>query len=90
MAGGWGNHIMQDEPSFLVLDSSLVLITCSLLTIFHPGIYFPRMCKGGKSEKAAVDGDQTPVNNVIMTEERKETPGDSSDSNDGHAKSQKV
>ena len=20
MAGGWGNHIMQDEPSFIVLD----------------------------------------------------------------------
>jgi hypothetical protein len=20
MAGGWGNHIMQDEPSFIVLE----------------------------------------------------------------------
>ena len=20
MAGGWGNHIMQDEPSFVVLE----------------------------------------------------------------------
>ncbi|ATY62553.1 RTA1 domain [Cordyceps militaris] len=43
MAGGWGNHIMQDEPSFLVLDSSLVLLGSALLTIFHPGIYFPQM-----------------------------------------------
>ncbi|KAF5605250.1 phospholipid-translocating ATPase [Fusarium subglutinans] len=43
MAGGWGNHIMQDEPSFLVLDSSLVLITGFLLTAFHPGIFFPQM-----------------------------------------------
>ena len=43
MVGGWGNHIMQDEPSFLVLDSSLVLLGSALLTIFHPGIYFPQM-----------------------------------------------
>ncbi|KAH7248917.1 RTA1 like protein-domain-containing protein [Fusarium redolens] len=43
MAGGWGNHIMQDEPSFLVLDSSLVLVTGFLLTAFHPGIFFPQM-----------------------------------------------
>ncbi|OAA80144.1 RTA-like protein [Akanthomyces lecanii RCEF 1005] len=43
MAGGWGNHIMQDEPSFLVLDSSLVLVGSALLTIFHPGIFFPQM-----------------------------------------------
>lgn len=43
MAGGWGNHIMQDQPSFLVLDSSLVLVGSALLTIFHPGIFFPQM-----------------------------------------------
>ncbi|KAM0563401.1 hypothetical protein ACHAPJ_001122 [Fusarium lateritium] len=43
MAGGWGNHIMQDEPSFLVLDSSLVLVTGFLLTAFHPGLFFPQM-----------------------------------------------
>jgi hypothetical protein len=43
MAGGWGNKIMQDEPSFLVLDSSLVFVSTFLLTFFHPGIYFPHM-----------------------------------------------
>jgi hypothetical protein len=43
MAGGWGNHIMQDEPSFLVLDSTLVLVTGFCLTAFHPGIFFPQM-----------------------------------------------
>ncbi|KAF4461909.1 phospholipid-translocating ATPase [Fusarium albosuccineum] len=48
MAGGWGNHIMQDEPSFLVLDSSLVLITGFLLTAFHPGLFFPQMRTGIK------------------------------------------
>lgn len=46
MAGGWGNHIMQDEPSFLVLDGSLVLVTSVLLTVFHPGLLFPQMSTG--------------------------------------------
>lgn len=43
MAGGWGNRIMQDQPSFLVLDSSLILVATFLLVVFHPGIYFPHM-----------------------------------------------
>ncbi|KAH7127932.1 RTA1 like protein-domain-containing protein [Dactylonectria estremocensis] len=54
MAGGWGNHIMQDEPSFLVLDSTLVLVGSALLTIYHPGLFFPRMgnrASGGDLEK---------------------------------------
>ncbi|KYK59113.1 RTA1 domain protein [Drechmeria coniospora] len=51
MAGGWGNHIMQDQISFLILDSTLVLVAVSLLTIFHPGIFFPQMRNGGKGSK---------------------------------------
>ncbi|KAL7786323.1 RTA1 like domain-containing protein [Trichoderma ceciliae] len=43
MAGGWGNKIMQDEPSFLVLDSTFVFLSSFLLTFFHPGIFFPHM-----------------------------------------------
>ncbi|KAM0457494.1 hypothetical protein ACHAO4_003294 [Trichoderma viride] len=43
MAGGWGNRIMQDQPSFLVLDSSLIFVATFLLVVFHPGIYFPHM-----------------------------------------------
>lgn len=46
MAGGWGNEIMQDEVSFLVLDSSLMVVTVYLLTIFHPGLFFPQMANG--------------------------------------------
>ncbi|KAF9874600.1 RTA1 like protein [Colletotrichum karsti] len=48
MAGGWGNHIMQDEISFMILDSGLVLICVSLLTIFHPGVFFPQMANSRK------------------------------------------
>lgn len=51
MAGGWGNVIMQDEPSFAVLDSFMVLICVYLLSCFPPGIYFPQMAKGGKSSR---------------------------------------
>lgn len=43
MAGGWGNHIMQDQASFVVLDSFAMLITVSLLSCFAPTVFFPQM-----------------------------------------------
>ncbi|KAK3319117.1 RTA1 like protein-domain-containing protein [Apodospora peruviana] len=43
MAGGWGNHIMQDEPSFIVLEGFMILIPCLLLASFPAGILFPQM-----------------------------------------------
>lgn len=58
MAGGWGNHIMQDEPSFLVLDSTLVFVTGFLLTAFHPGLFFPQMSTGF-SKKSVTEAEMT-------------------------------
>lgn len=55
MAGGWGNHIMQDEISFLILDSTLILVATYLLTIFHPGLFFPQMRNGYR--KGGADDD---------------------------------
>lgn len=52
MAGGWGNEIMQDEPSFAVLDSFMMLICVYLLSCFPPGIFFPQMAGGSKSAPA--------------------------------------
>lgn len=52
MAGGWGNEIMQDEPSFAVLDSFMMLICVYLLSCFPPGIFFPQMAGGSKSSGA--------------------------------------
>lgn len=52
MAGGWGNEIMQDEPSFAVLDSFMMLICVYLLSCFPPGIFFPQMARGSKSAHA--------------------------------------
>ncbi|KAK0636647.1 RTA1 like protein-domain-containing protein [Bombardia bombarda] len=43
MAGGWGNKIMQDEPSFVVLEGFMVLVPCILLAAFPPGFLFPQM-----------------------------------------------
>lgn len=45
MAGGWGNPIMQDQVSFTILDSFLMLINVYLLACFPPGIFFPQMGK---------------------------------------------
>ncbi|KAI1804175.1 RTA1-domain-containing protein [Daldinia bambusicola] len=43
MAGGWGNKIMQDEPSFVVLEGFCIVIPVILLTVFPPGFLFPDM-----------------------------------------------
>jgi hypothetical protein len=34
---------MQDEPSFVVLESFMVLIASGVLAGFAPGIFFPQM-----------------------------------------------
>ncbi|KAK0625111.1 RTA1 like protein-domain-containing protein [Bombardia bombarda] len=62
MAGGWGNHIMQDEPSFVVLESFMVLIGSGLLAAFAPGVFFPQMgrlyAKKVAAEKGSEEGGQ--------------------------------
>ncbi|KAI1393992.1 RTA1-domain-containing protein [Hypoxylon trugodes] len=45
MAGGWGNPIMQDEPSFVVLEGFCIVIPVILLTFFPPGFLFPAMAQ---------------------------------------------
>lgn len=72
MAGGWGNHIMQDEASFMVLDAGLITVTCYLLTIFHPGIFFPEMANGsrrGVNEKSSANSSGTGTERSSMTQE---------------------
>ncbi|CRK16056.1 hypothetical protein BN1708_017456 [Verticillium longisporum] len=58
MAGGWGNHIMQDEISFMILDASLVLVAVSLLTAFHPGIFFPQMAGSRRAKGGAASPEE--------------------------------
>ncbi|KAL7807298.1 RTA1 like domain-containing protein [Trichoderma gracile] len=53
MAGGWGNKIMQDQASFLVLDSTLIFVASFLLTVFHPGIFFPAMRRDRQKARLA-------------------------------------
>lgn len=59
MAGGWGNYIMQDQPSFTVLDSFMMLICVYLLSCFPPGIFFSRMGRGSRASREK-DG-QAPI-----------------------------
>lgn len=40
---------MQDQPSFTVLDSFMMLICVYLLACFPPGIFFPQMARGKKA-----------------------------------------
>lgn len=68
MAGGWGNHIMQDEVSFMILDGGLVLICVTMLTAFHPGLFFPQMANARKAsigEKSEATTTSSPENTKI-------------------------
>ncbi|XXG94309.1 hypothetical protein Hte_000563 [Hypoxylon texense] len=70
MAGGWGNPIMQDEPSFVVLEGFCIVIPVFLLTAFPPGFLFPAMAqreaqrfrrkgrKGSEKVEPTVSGDE--------------------------------
>ena len=40
---GWGNKLMRKEVEFLLLDGMMIAIACVLLTVFHPGYFFPPM-----------------------------------------------
>ncbi|KAF3801371.1 Protoporphyrin uptake protein 1 [Colletotrichum gloeosporioides] len=41
MAGGWGNPLMRKEEEFIVLDGMMIAVACLLVSIAHPGIFFP-------------------------------------------------
>jgi hypothetical protein len=69
MAGGWGNHIMQDEASFMVLDTALMAVAVYLLTIFHPALYFPQMASAHRSKKEGVDASAGEEHTLAETSE---------------------
>ncbi|KAK3673999.1 hypothetical protein LTR78_006201 [Recurvomyces mirabilis] len=51
MAGGWGNPLMRNQAEFMVFDGTMIAIACTLMTIAHPGIFFPSI--GSHNRKAA-------------------------------------
>ncbi|EFX05844.1 rta1 domain protein [Grosmannia clavigera kw1407] len=61
MAGGWGNKIMQDQPSFIVLEGFMILIAVCLLAAFPPGFLFPQMAMGRKKRRAAAQENDAPI-----------------------------
>ncbi|KAK5113242.1 hypothetical protein LTR62_003578 [Meristemomyces frigidus] len=45
MAGGWGNPLMRNQAEFMVFDGGMIALACILMTIAHPGIFFPAIGK---------------------------------------------
>lgn len=43
MAGGWGNPVMRDQTSFIVLEGAFIAYATGVQTTFHPGFCFPQM-----------------------------------------------
>lgn len=52
MAGGWGNPLMRNEKEFLILDGMMIALASILMTIAHPGIFFPQI-SSRQSKKVA-------------------------------------
>ncbi|PVH73276.1 RTA1-domain-containing protein [Cadophora sp. DSE1049] len=55
LAQGWGGPLMQDEVTFLVLDGAMILFAAIVLTVFHPGIFFPQMASNSKERRERKD-----------------------------------
>ncbi|KAK3070461.1 hypothetical protein LTR53_010417 [Teratosphaeriaceae sp. CCFEE 6253] len=52
MAGGWGAPLMQKQAEFMILDGAMIAIAAILMTVAHPGIFFPQI--GSRNRKAAL------------------------------------
>ena len=72
MAGGWGGPIQRDEPSFLVLDGAMVLISMIALTVGHPGWAFKQLCKLPKSGSTAQTSVRIDTEKEAVTREGEE------------------
>lgn len=42
---GYGSDLQKNETLFLVLDGGMILFATTLLTVFHPAVYFPYMTR---------------------------------------------
>ncbi|KAF9699448.1 hypothetical protein EKO04_002093 [Ascochyta lentis] len=50
LSGGWRSELMRDEVEFIVLEGAMIVTAVAVLTVFHPGYFFPvlanaRPCK---------------------------------------------
>ncbi|KAK1093717.1 hypothetical protein LTR48_001784 [Friedmanniomyces endolithicus] len=52
MAGGWGAPLMRQQAEFMVLDGAMIATAAILMTVAHPGIFFPAI--GSRNRKAAL------------------------------------
>ncbi|KAF4997873.1 hypothetical protein FDECE_11955 [Fusarium decemcellulare] len=62
MRGGWGNKLMREEISFIILEGIMILIATLAQTIFHPGYFFPSLTDKG----LLIDGKVISISNGAM------------------------
>ncbi|KAJ3544017.1 hypothetical protein NM208_g3269 [Fusarium decemcellulare] len=64
MRGGWGNKLMKEEITFIILEGIMILIATLAQTIFHPGYFFPSLTdKGLLIDDEAVSCTELPLRN---------------------------
>lgn len=74
MAGGWRNSIMQDEITFIILDSCMCTITTLVLNAFHPGYCFDYrnlVAFEGQEKKTSVSSSENPSDVYVAQGERR-------------------
>lgn len=59
-ASGWGSGLQRNEPLLLILDGAMVAAAAILLTVAHPGIFFPQLTSGywKKRQAGVVEEDE--------------------------------
>ncbi|KAK5136759.1 hypothetical protein LTR08_002055 [Meristemomyces frigidus] len=66
MAGGWGGPLMQNQVEFMILDGTMVAIAAILLTVAHPGIFFPAMTVSSRNPKAIAKDQDRPLSEDLQ------------------------
>lgn len=51
LAGGYQNAVYVNETDFIVLDGVMISIATVVLTVFHPGIFFPPLSKSVSAQR---------------------------------------
>ncbi|KAF2787448.1 RTA1-domain-containing protein [Melanomma pulvis-pyrius CBS 109.77] len=53
LTGGWGSDLMRNEAEFIALEGVMIVLAVLVLTVCHPGIFFPAMCNTIGAKKRA-------------------------------------
>lgn len=69
LTGGWGNHLMRNEPEFIALEGVMITLSVLFLSVFHPGYCFPVLGNTigkKKASRKSIDEESSTDDNEMM------------------------